>query len=247
MYEAHNDLTCPSDTTRLWRFMDIGKFLFLLQTSVLYFCRQDLLRDPYEGLWNDQGLRAYSSHPNAIDVKGMQMLLNEQRRWMYVSSWHMNEFESAAMWELYLKTPEGIAIETDFARFRDCFSAEPFRKVFISEVKYIDYEKEPIPWNSGFFVSVHKRKSFEHERELRALVWSLLEVKPDNPDQKEMTLDPSKNPPGIDIKVNLGKLMRRVFVSPAAGSWYVEIVRSILEKYGYVDVPVMQSSLYSLK
>src|SRR5260370_759162 len=139
MYEPHADLICPADSTRLWRFMDIGKFLSLLHKSALYFCRQDVLRDPYEGLWNEQGLQAYSKSPYAVDVRGMQMLLNAQRKWMYISSWHMNEFESAAMWELYLKTPEGIAVETDFASFRSAFSPEMAHKVFISQLKYTDY------------------------------------------------------------------------------------------------------------
>jgi len=38
-----------------------------------------------------------------------------------------------------------------------------------------------------------------------------------------------------------------VFVSPSAGSWYVEVVAALLEKFGYGAIPVVQSRLYSLK
>lgn len=36
---------------------------------------------------------------------------------MYVSSWHMNEHESTAMWRLYLKSDEGLAIRTTVVEF----------------------------------------------------------------------------------------------------------------------------------
>ena len=40
-----------------------------------------------------------------------------------VSCWHMGEFESEAMWRLYARERDGIAIKTVFARFKDAFWA----------------------------------------------------------------------------------------------------------------------------
>jgi hypothetical protein len=142
------------------------------------------------------------------------------------------------MWELYLKTDEGVAIETTFGRFRDSFSAEKIQKVFIGQVNYIDYDTEPVPWDNFLFMPLHKRKSFAHEQELRALVWLLINTDTDT------TRPP---PPGINVHVQLTTLLQRVFVSPEAAGWYVEIIGSILEKYGYGTVPLVQSNLYSLK
>lgn len=88
---------------------------------------------------------------------------------MYANSWHVNEFESAAMWDLYLKSPEGIAVETTFGRLRDSFSVEPTHRVFIGTVNYIDYDTMPLPWDNSLLLALHKRKSFSHEQELRAL------------------------------------------------------------------------------
>jgi hypothetical protein len=42
-------------------------------------------------------------------------------------------------------------------------------QIYIGVVNYIDYKTELIPWHDSFFPYVHKRKSFEYERELRAL------------------------------------------------------------------------------
>jgi hypothetical protein len=168
----------------------------------------------------------------------MERLFLASRYWTYANSWHLNEFESAAMWELYLKTPEGIAVETTFGRLRDSFSAEQTQQVFIGMVNYIDYETTAVPSRNSFFLALHKRMSFAHERELRALVWLLLNKDTDTK---------AASPEGVNVRVDLARLVRKVFVSPAAGSWYAHVVAALLEKFGYGTIPVIQSRLYSLK
>ena len=42
MYIEHPDFEQPKDeSTKVWRYMDISKFLSLLETSSLYFTRSD--------------------------------------------------------------------------------------------------------------------------------------------------------------------------------------------------------------
>jgi len=43
------------------------------------------------------------------------------RRYVFVNPWHKNEFESAAMWKLYLKSEEGVAIRTTVERLKHAF------------------------------------------------------------------------------------------------------------------------------
>ncbi len=236
MYEPHESLECPPDEARVWRYMDIGKFVAILSTRSLHFCRLDLLRDPYEGLPNQLTRDAWKN----VEARPGEMdrLYSLNRRWTYANNWHLNEFESAAMWELYLKTFEGVAIETTVGRLKRSFDAEPDHKVFISRVIYIDYETAPVPWDNGFFPAIHKRKSFEHEQELRALIWWAL--------VKNVDLN-APPPDGIDARVDIPRLVRSVFISPSAGSWYVDVVRSLLDKFGYATIPVKQSQLYTLK
>jgi hypothetical protein len=236
MYEPHADLNSPHDDARVWRYMDIGKLVSLLNTSTLFFCRMDRLRDPWEGQPNSLALEEWKGRE--VRQGEMERLFRASRQWMFVNSWHINEFESAAMWDLYLKTPEGIAVETTFARLRDSFSAEQAQQVFIGTVSYIDYEKAAVPSENGFFLALHKRISFAHERELRALVWLLI--------NKDTDLK-APAPEGVSVRVDLACLIRKVFVSPAAGSWYVGVVAALLDKFGYGAIPVVQSRLYSLK
>jgi hypothetical protein len=46
----HPNFSHPTDRTiALWRYMDLSKFVALLQTGKLYFARADKLGDPFEG------------------------------------------------------------------------------------------------------------------------------------------------------------------------------------------------------
>lgn len=40
------------------------------------------------------------------------------RKHTYISCWHANEFESAAMWDLYSKNDASVAIETTYAEIK---------------------------------------------------------------------------------------------------------------------------------
>jgi hypothetical protein len=236
MYEPHADLSTPRDDARIWRYMEVGKLVSLLSSAMLYFCRLDLLRDPYEGLPNSFTRDEWKY--SEVRPGEMERLFAASRLWTYANSWHVNEYESAAMWDSYLKTAEGIALETTFGRLRDSFAAEQSHQIFIGMVKYIDYETTAVHGNNGFQMAVHKRKSFEHEQELRALVWLLI----------NKGTDLSASPPdGVNVRVDVPCLIRKVYVSPSAGSWFVDVVAALLDKFGCGAIPVIQSRLYSLK
>lgn len=146
----------------------------------------------------------------------------------YINSWHLQEHESAAMWNFYAKDFEGIAIESTYRQLCTSFDICHEFDINIGIVKYLDYKTEYIP-NTGkallpFF---HKRKSYEHERELRAIC-----------------IDMNKNEIGVYIPVKLDELITRVFVSPTAPSWIHKLLESVLKKFG-LEKEVCQSDLSS--
>src|SRR5689334_19227299 len=108
----------------VWRFMDLSKFVDLLQQHRLFFARVDALGDPFEGTITrrtaetaaDVILRRYvepvwkeqAGPPDKI-VEAMRCTMQKARehfreKQAYVSCWHMNEHESAAMWKLYSRS-----------------------------------------------------------------------------------------------------------------------------------------------
>jgi len=82
-----------------------------------------------------------------------------------VSCWHMNEFESAAMWRLYAGGNNAIALQTRFDRLASVLPDE----FGMGRVRYIDYLTDRIPEGNVFNPIMYKRKSFEHEEEVRAV------------------------------------------------------------------------------
>jgi hypothetical protein len=86
-----------------------------------------------------------------------------------------------------------------------------------------------------------KRKSFEHEKELRALIWT-----PQH--EKNWVGSPRVNKfhdkNGLYVPVNLNELISRIFVAPTAPLWILELLESIIEKYG-LKKDVIQSDLAS--
>ena len=114
----HESFFPPNANRTLWRYMDFTKLLSLIENRRLFFPRADQFDDPYEGTWSRagvellrDGMRRNDLPPQAVDqfLKMTETLRQE----MFISCWFASEYESAAMWKLYLQSPEGIAIRTD--------------------------------------------------------------------------------------------------------------------------------------
>jgi hypothetical protein len=150
----------------------------------------------------------------------------------YVNCWHNNNYESAAMWKLYLKSDEGIAIRSTTRRLVDSLARCPER-IFVSTVKYIDFGTEAIEnargvWNVLDGI-IHKRISFAHEREIRAFIH-----KPElfAPAEGDTTVGLEKpTPPGFSVGIELNTLVESVYVSPTATDWFYNLVKTVSARF----------------
>jgi hypothetical protein len=144
MYKEHPDLEKPKDeNVKTWRYMDFTKFVSLLDKSALFFSRADELGDSFEGSYSRANIER---RPVVYGVNGkedhdlprrLSNLFKEFPKFTLINSWHLNEYESAALWKLYLKSDDGIAVQSTFRHLRDSLKREE-RSVFIGKVKYID-------------------------------------------------------------------------------------------------------------
>src|SRR5690606_30123405 len=92
------------------------------------------------------------------------------RKAKFVSCWHASNVESAAMWKIYGENENGIAVISDIARMKSAFH-ESVETIYAGRVSYIDFAEDRLDLGNGFTPLVHKRSSFEHEKEVR-LVWT---------------------------------------------------------------------------
>lgn len=120
----------------------------------------------------------------------------------------MNEYESDAMWKLYCIGGKGIAIQSTFKRFKESFDKCKNIEVNISIMNYIDYSSDMMSLQNLFTPYLHKRKSYEHEKELRAIVLKNI-LMPEN--EMWTPYYPFKN--GTYIPVDLKTMIENVYVS----------------------------------
>ena len=138
------------------------------------------------------------------------------------------------MWGLYSRVRDGIAIKTDFNSLSECFVGED--DVFIGRVNYIDYSTTFIREDNTLAPYLNKRRSFEHENEVRAIN-QVLPVRDGKIDLSEDTYDV-----GAYFDVDLSLLVKDVIVAPYAEDWFLELVQAVTRVYN-LDVPVRRSDL----
>lgn len=151
--------------------MDFTKFVSILYKKSLFFVRVDKLADPFEGFYTQVNATSpehspihitkqfQEQHPDQIReqiLKGLG-LTKDLRKFYAVSCWSMSDYESAAMWRLYLKSDEGIAIRSTSGRLKKALSYYPEEKLYLGEVRYIDYEKDHIP-NGGMIYALSRKE-----------------------------------------------------------------------------------------
>ncbi|TLS37732.1 hypothetical protein [Pseudalkalibacillus caeni] len=243
MFVEHPIFVEPENPkSKVWRYMDFTKFVSLLDSSSLFFTRSDKFEDPFEGL------NSSANEKLRNDVYGEKIpqeaffkfdeIRKKVRPYTHINCWHMNEFESAAMWKLYLKSNEGIAIQTTFGNLCNSFS-EYNDQVFIGRVNYIDYDSEWMPEGNMLYPFVHKRKSFEYENEVRAVIQKL----PLSKTEAKVDWNVPPEPYGVNVKINLDVLIEKIYIAPTAPIWFKELVYSVTKKYE-LDKTVHQSTLY---
>ena len=237
MYVDDPEFIKPKEKARIWRYMDFTKFVSLIEKKCLYFSRADMIGDPFEGSFSKANipfrdiLYKDEEHVKAEDISEVYKLIRE---FTVINCWHINWQESAAMWKLYLKSNEGIAIQSNFERLKTSFNYEK-DNIYIGKVKYIDYEKELVP-EGPLQCFVHKRKSYQHEKELRAIIQRL-----PSKGISRRARRPFLN--GLYVPVDLDILIGRIYVAPTSPEWLFELVKSIIKKYGLEDNIVHQSDL----
>ncbi|WP_228840641.1 hypothetical protein [Candidatus Protochlamydia phocaeensis] len=239
----------PNANTQLWRYMDFAKYVSMLANEGLYFASAETFDDLFEGAkgvkknkdkWDEFHLeffrKAIENPPegylNELSkeeveqnsqrlLKGLERAGLSSKKFTFVNCWHENEFESEAMWRLYSNYFENaVAIKTSFKNLYISMGKNP--SISIGRIKYLDLNNKYAGVNNAFW---RKRKSFEYEREVRAIL-----------------IDPECNDRGKIIKCDLSILIEEIFVSPKSPAWFVKTINDVNNKYG-LKVKVSTSQL----
>jgi hypothetical protein len=287
MYKYNPLIKSPTNHTKIWQYMDLSEFIHLLYSKSLFFCNTRKFGDPFEGSLpefnnNIDDQKEYSITKDLLhNKKKFRKTIKSKiiTNWNYqgwknrvlVNCWHMNNSESAAMWNSYSYRNSGIALQSTFQRLQDSikFCKE---EIIIGEVQYLNYRNEWSEENLGWDIFLTKKRPYEYERELRALniVYdndlynkelfndSLLKKyrinlskHQRNTTKKVLALHNEKNLPfyipGKHIKIDLDTLIESIYISPYVDEYFVEVIQSLIEKYDISNKSLVLSELYFKK
>ena len=230
----------PDGDAVVWRYLDLAKYVAMLQRGTLFFARADQLGDPFEGSYGIPNIAArpqnYSHIPD-LSLQTLSMAHESSRYITYVNCWHHNQHESEAMWKLYATENRGIALCSSVGALRASLTGT--ERICLGCVRYIDYRDTSITEGDPLLAYMYKRRSFVHEQEVRAVMFHI--AAPHSFSSRPLNAPPSQ-PLGIEMQVDLSKLLDRVIVSPFAEDWFVEVVGAASERYD-LDVPIGKSEL----
>jgi len=221
---------------QIWRYLDLKKFISLLEEKALYFVSIKNLRrfDKFEGTVPEGAKRM--AFEKMGDSKLVEDGANDFKRFAdnyYINCWHKNEFESAAMWKLYARDDEGIAIQSTTERLKVALP-DSYKNciIHIDDVEYTNYEMTRVSPKLHNII-YGKTKFYEYEKELRAY----FSIYPLKSDPKGVESDC-----GYYVPVDLEVLIQKIYVSPFSDDWFIDLVRKILKRYN-IDIEVFASKM----
>ena len=215
------------DKAILWRYMDIAKFISMLEQEAIWLARADTFGDKHEGRFpnemRDYTIKVYEGFEDKTNspVKDAEDFQDYLVKNTFISCWHHNLEENMVMWEIYGKDKNAIAIQTTVEGIRDNIDSSSLsgHALIFKDVIYknADEISGVLLYEDCFF---RKRRHFSFEREVRI---SLDTYSHENPTKN--------NPYGYKLPVFLSGMIDKVLVHPDSSGWFLDAVNSVTSKY----------------
>jgi len=160
-------IVTPPDVTRIIRYVDVYKFIDLVVTRSLYFCRLDrLVVDPMEGRLPQRVIDKDDFVANQAAT-----MAEVVRECVCVNCWHCRDTENLQMWDEYAAGGTGLAIRSTIGMLKTALSPAAGEQ-FIGEVRYVDHLNDDCDMNGRDLTAAIclKDHSFRHENEVRVIM-----------------------------------------------------------------------------
>lgn len=243
---------------KVWRYVDLTKFLHILTSKTLFFPSIDMLKrtDPYEGEFGPATLRGWdvdfssmsdeqvSQKANdarlSVDLASarkflhmwpeiLQQLSRSSNAFTAVSCWHCSPMESFGMWEVYLKGKPGVAIVTTAQKLENLAGTVQAPDVKIGRVAYEDLNEKQIEF-SIYAPVFTKREYFAYEQELRI--------------SARVTPPPGIPPAfgGMSVPIDPNSLISEIWLPPFADEWQATAISETIKIFG-LSIPIRTSQI----
>lgn len=136
MYVQHPDLPEVDKNQIIWHYYSLPKFLSLISSSSLYFCRQDKFDDSFEG-------KVTLKDKQFIDAINDGFGENVEKDTVgcpYSCCWSKSDVDDYVLWRSYSSIKDGIAIRSTVGSLIDSLDPSDKRAIYVTNVQYSDYE-----------------------------------------------------------------------------------------------------------
>ena len=257
--ERHPSFPPPFDEhCRLWRYMSIDRFRWLVGRRRLYMARPDQLLsyDIREGTTPDGETAWWHAQITQADNPEMadQLRMNRDRTrgfvdayktsW-FISCWHRNQQENYSFWRIYgrsesmcescgratVQSNQGVAVTTTFRRLESALPAH----VEVGCVRYRDNQTVAKNLLNIYDYIMNKRQYFEYEHEVRTVCSAVDTISTGDPDWPTVAGDhiSSNNVDGSYAPpIDLVALIDGVIIHPEASPTLVEQIGDLCKQAG---------------
>jgi hypothetical protein len=264
-FRTHPDFTSElKDSSRLWRYVDLPKFMAMIQTGKLNLRNLTALDDAFEGTptVSDFDFRDWQTPDDAPEHMRMHSIAEGYaqgpdkelgflrykarrekaiRRWyahrkaFFVNCWHRNAHESAAMWEIYSRRNDGVAIVSSTSRMEAAL-APSSSEIVGGYIHYGDYSDENFNfgYKDPYAPALHKRHSFASEQEYRLIYRDRNVIHKDaGPAERDLEeVEIAETRENFAVQCDLSALIEKIIISPHARKWFADVVTEAGARYG---------------
>ena len=234
----------PSNGFVIWRYMDLPKFLVMLEQRSLYFALLREFEDKWEAVISrglSRGIQSVSGATSGTVIKNYQEVFEH----LGINCWYTGPDESIAMWRLYTSSEYGLAIKSTVGHLKRALE-EAREAVLIGQVEYRDHTDAPSEVLTPAIVSpfsavLQKRTCYKHDCEIRAITQVDLDCQSGIP-AGTVNLDICSRH-GTLLPVDLQVLIQSVTTGPRFPKWACALVTSALSR-ATLNVPINESNAF---
>jgi hypothetical protein len=230
--EIDSDL---SKSQKLWRYMNLSKFVSLIEKNALWLSRADTFRDKHEGRFPDEMKKiiekAYEGfgEDDTSVVKDADDFQDYLLKNTFLSCWHKNDEENMVMWEIYGRDNKALAIQTTVEAMKNSVDSSDLsgHSLILKSVTYRQTDEIPgvLRYEDCFFI---KRPHFSFEEEVRISL------------DTYSSYSPTKNNPyGHELSVSINRLIEKILIHPDSADRFTDVINSITKRYK-VHAPVVR-------